>query len=158
MVEERHTQHCENCDDYFDGLLTENERSQFEQHLEGCPACRRHFEELTDLAEKLADCLVDTLGDDSEIRIRGGMKAAIDHIPAEPEVMTLEELAHMLVLPLSEVIPLLDELPAFEIGGRIRFRRDKIIAWIDEREKRRQRELDAQSHRNHYRIIAFPGS
>jgi len=41
--------------DYLNGLLSENERIRFEEHLSACPDCRRELEELQTILASLAD-------------------------------------------------------------------------------------------------------
>jgi anti-sigma factor RsiW len=54
----------------------------------------------------------------------------------EPEILTLEEVADLLRLRPQEFAEVASELPAFEVGGQIRVRRSRLLAWIGEREHR----------------------
>jgi len=59
-------------------------------------------------------------------RVRGGRA---------PEVLTLEEVADYLRIDGSDLPEVLDELPAFELAGRLRVRRARLIEWIEHRER-----------------------
>lgn len=60
----------------------------------------------------------------------------VDQPPeAQSDLMTLEELARWLQVPVDDVYAHLDQLPAFEFAGRVRFRRSAIESWIEERER-----------------------
>lgn len=55
--------------------------------------------------------------------------------PPRP-VMTLTEVAHYLRVTPEVIDHYLDDIPCFELGGRILFRREAVDAWIAEREQR----------------------
>jgi anti-sigma factor RsiW len=62
-------------------------------------------------------------------------------IPArEPEVMTLQEVADFLRISLEDLYEAVDDLPAFELAGRILVRRERLIEWIDKREQAYRRQ------------------
>jgi len=52
------------------------------------------------------------------------------------EIMTLDEVAEFLRLGPDEMDEVADELPAFELAGRLRVRRARLIEWIEHRERR----------------------
>ena len=58
-----------------------------------------------------------------------------------PEVMTPEELAMYLRIPPQRIEDEMEDLPSFEIGGRIRFRKERVIEWIEGRESDRRSRL-----------------
>ena len=49
--------------------------------------------------------------------------------------MTLDEVAEFLRVSLEELGEVVGELPAFELAGRVRVRRTKLIEWIEKRER-----------------------
>ena len=51
------------------------------------------------------------------------------------EVMTLEEVAAFLRIDPDDLGEILAELPAFELAGRVRVRRERLIEWIRRRER-----------------------
>jgi hypothetical protein len=52
----------------------------------------------------------------------------------QPEIMTLDETAAFLRISADELGEIIEELPAFELAGRIRVRRSRLIEWIARRE------------------------
>ena len=78
-----------------------------------------------------------TLPDHADLRIRGTLARYVHGREETPvsEVLTLEETARYLKLTIGELIPLLDELPSFELAGRLRVRRAALDQWIETREK-----------------------
>ena len=55
--------------------------------------------------------------------------------------MTLEEVAEFLRISGDELGEIVEELPAFELGGRIRVRRAKLLEWIQQRERDYSRDI-----------------
>ena len=55
--------------------------------------------------------------------------------PHTPEVMTLDEVAAFLRVGPDELAEVVELLPAFELAGRIRVRRARLIEWIEQRER-----------------------
>jgi anti-sigma-K factor RskA len=53
MRDEDRRPECELCLDYISGVLTDDERLEFERHLPGCEACRMEIEELRIVWEAL---------------------------------------------------------------------------------------------------------
>jgi len=51
-----------------------------------------------------------------------------------PEIMTLDEAAAFLRISPDELGEIAEELPAFELAGRIRVRRSRLIEWVARRE------------------------
>jgi anti-sigma factor RsiW len=51
------------------------------------------------------------------------------------EIMTLEDVAAFLRIDADALEDIAEELPAFELGGQIRVRRQKLIEWIEQREQ-----------------------
>jgi hypothetical protein len=51
-----------------------------------------------------------------------------------PEVMTLDEVAAFLRVSTDDLAELVEELPAFEVAGRVRVRRARLLDWLERRE------------------------
>jgi len=62
---------------------------------------------------------------------------------AEPEIMTLPEVAEFLRIDEAALGEIADELPAFELAGRVRVRRARLLEWIARRESDFAREAAA---------------
>jgi hypothetical protein len=56
-----------------------------------------------------------------------------------PEIMTLEQLASFLNISPEDLET--ENLPGFQIGDELRFRKDRILEWIEEREREYERRL-----------------
>lgn len=57
------------------------------------------------------------------------------------EIMTLEEVAAFLRIPLDDLEEVVEELPTFEIAGHVRVRRAKLTEWIERRERQRRKSI-----------------
>lgn len=60
------------------------------------------------------------------------------------DILTFDEVAAYLRVPADTLQDYLDELPCFELGGQLLFRKEAVVEWIDQREQRYRAEL------NHY--------
>jgi hypothetical protein len=60
--------------------------------------------------------------------------------PGEHDVMSLEEVARYLRISEEDLEAIADQLPTFEIAGRIRVRRARLVEWIEQRELLQMRE------------------
>ena len=66
---------------------------------------------------------------ETEEAVRRGTAAG----PAE--VFDIEGLAAFLCVGVEDVRRCLDEIPCFEVAGKLRFRRSSVERWIEERER-----------------------
>ena len=49
--------------------------------------------------------------------------------------MTLAEVAEFLRVSPDALAEVMEELPAFEVGGQVRVRRARLVEWVAERER-----------------------
>ncbi len=114
--------------------LSPARREAVELHLGKCATCRRRLDAL-----RRADSALRQLNhlEPSPEAVRDAREAFRGHAASlpPPEIMTLDDVARYLHVPLDDVRAMWDELPAFELAGRIRVRRAKLMEWIDERER-----------------------
>jgi predicted anti-sigma-YlaC factor YlaD len=124
------------------GELADPQEKQVQEHVKDCAECAR----LLSAMRAAMDTLVALEDPPPPQRVTlGVLNAPPRRSHAEqadaPEIMTPEELAHFLrLLPddLEEVIGL---IPGFEIAGRLRFRKARVLEWIEAREKQREQSL-----------------
>lgn len=86
-----------------------------------------------------------------ELRIRAALDAELRgarEAEAFGPVLTVEELALYLQVDSEHVYEQLEQLPAFEFAGEVRFLRTSIDEWIREREKRFRRQVLESSLRS----------
>jgi transcriptional regulator with XRE-family HTH domain len=53
---------------------------------------------------------------------------------SSPEIMTLDEVAEFLRLAPDQLEEIASRLPAFELAGQIRVRRERLVEWLEQRE------------------------
>jgi anti-sigma factor RsiW len=140
---------------YEKGDLASGEREAVAAHLSSCPACRAaldDFAALTALAVAEAASVPPALGAASSAsgapstspapaeRLLEAIKAEVAAEAAlatvEHEIMTFDEVAAYLRVAPDELEAELSTLPFFELGGRLRIRRSRLVAWVEEREGR----------------------
>ncbi|MBI2920863.1 MAG: zf-HC2 domain-containing protein [Planctomycetes bacterium] len=107
-------------------------RNRLLRHLDGCRTCAGEMRRLRRAMETLRKSSLVPPAADACARLHEDMRK---ESPALPEVLDLDGLADWLRLPARELEPFLDQIPAFEIAGRLRFRRSSVEKWIEERER-----------------------
>ena len=116
-----------------DGLAPER-AAEVEEHVGGCAECRRRLSAIreADARLRVLPRLRPSAG--ALLRTRRALGEELGGRSA-PEVMTLEEVAAFLRVEPDDLRDVVSQLPAFEVGGRIRVRRTKLIEWIARRER-----------------------
>lgn len=121
------------------------DREAVAAHVAGCPDCAaavRRYEALASLATAEAAAPPPPLPSSMAQAIRSRLprtkpvEAVLEH-----DVMTLDEVAIYLRVPLQDLEPELPTMPVFELGGRLLCRRVALLEWIEERERRARRRL-----------------
>ena len=129
-------------------------------HLRQCEACRRRVAALRTVDASLITLTSQEPPDEVVLRTDQALLRE-RHIERAPEIMTLEEVAGFLRVPLADLEEVVAELPAFELAGRVRVRRAKLLEWIELRERRQRRRVAesqvARSLRSPLRGTAAPG-
>ncbi|HIE25914.1 TPA: helix-turn-helix domain-containing protein, partial [Candidatus Poribacteria bacterium] len=147
---------------YLDGELSTMGQRAVEAHLAECADCSQEAEELRGVTQLTQNCecitpkadwwanlqaklesekakdiateiryLRNTLHDLSECFERQKMNSANSH-----EIMTLDEVANYLRVDADTIWNMLDELPHFQIGYELRFKKSSIDEWINAKENR----------------------
>lgn len=120
------------------GELHADRARELERHLSACATCQGRLKAL-----KGVDAALPTLArmEPSAAALLAARRALSELVrgPRAPEIMTLEEVAQFLRVTVDDLTEVAAELPAFEIAGRIRVRRSRLIEWIEQRERARAR-------------------
>ena len=114
-----------------DGQLSGDAELAARRHIESCPRCCGVLQGHRRLDGLLAALPVHQPGREVLDRVR---RQVLPRTPAEA-ILTLEEVAALLRLDEEAMALIVDDLPAFELAGRIRVRRDRLDEWIDARQR-----------------------
>jgi len=114
------------------GDLPAERTGQLEQRLATCAECRRRLEAIRALDARLRS--LPRLEPSAAETLQARRLFSQELRPAR-EVMTLDEVAEFLGVSLNDLGEIVAELPAFELAGRVRVRRTKLIEWIEKRER-----------------------
>ena len=125
---------------FSSGDLDREEHRRVEEHLPHCERCRTRLHALTEIDRALPALAAPEPSAGAILAARRHVAEARDTTPSD-DIMTPDEVAAFLRLPLDALDELLGELPAFEIGGRVRVRREALERWIEERECAYQRQV-----------------
>jgi hypothetical protein len=123
---------------YEAGELSENRRRELAAHLATCRVCQGRREAIRRADLALGRLRPSRTPPGALLATRRALRRELGRVPA-PEVMTLDEVAEFLRLAPEQLAELLLELPAFELGGQLRVRRSRLVAWIETRERERAR-------------------
>ncbi|MDD5091023.1 MAG: helix-turn-helix domain-containing protein [Candidatus Wallbacteria bacterium] len=116
--------------------MPQDAKLMVENHLNGCPECRALLEGLQNTIVAV-DSLPDYCPEGALERLSSQFEAKT---ATKSDIMTPEELAEMLKVPLSTIYELLTDLPYLNLAGQIRFRRDSINHWLELREHNSHRD------------------
>ena len=111
-----------------------------EKHLAECPACSRLL-----VAIRKTAALVDQLADGEpartmSVRVLGQVDGLLaPDLGDAPEIMTPDQLARFLRVSPDRLAEVIDTIQGFDIGGELRFRKERVLEWIQEREHDRER-------------------
>jgi len=87
------------------------------------------------------------LGDSAALRLQAAMDAELKLISSAPPrlVMTITEVADYLRVTPDVVENYLGDIPCFELGCKLLFRKDSVDEWIKEKERNYARDIHASN-------------
>ena len=104
-----------------------------QEHVRQCPNCQTRLAALATVDDALRKLPHIGPPEQAVLNVRRALSRGIR--AREPEVMTLQEVADFLRVSLEDLYETVDQLPAFEMAGRILVRRAKLVEWIEKREQ-----------------------
>ncbi|MCE9591091.1 MAG: zf-HC2 domain-containing protein [Planctomycetes bacterium] len=121
---------------YASGECEAGRGAEIARHLAVCEACRGRMHAIAAADRALA---APPRWEPSAGAVlaasRAIARATAPPAPIEPGIMTLEEVGRHLRLNPEQLDEIVETLPAFEIAGQVRVRRQKLYEWIDQRER-----------------------
>ena len=115
------------------GDLEADDAAELRRHVEQCDRCRERLASLAYVENALASVRPVTPAPKALLSVR---RTLADELRARPpEIMTLEEVGEFLRVTPEQFGEIVQELPAFEIGGQIRIRRARLTQWLEQRER-----------------------
>jgi len=110
------------------------------EHAACCPDCAERLAVLAGADRALAGLPRPAPRAEALLAAREALDREIRGDADLPDVMTLEEVAAFLRIRPEELDVAAEDLPAFVVAGRVRVRREKLLAWMEERETTYERE------------------
>jgi transcriptional regulator with XRE-family HTH domain len=126
------------------GDIDAERRAETEAHVSACGECRGRLAALRELDAALGGLRRAEPSARAVLEARRALSREVRGT-GTPEVMTLDEVAEFLRISPDELDEIAGYLPAFEIAGRIRVRRERLIEWIEDRELVHRRNMIASS-------------
>jgi anti-sigma factor ChrR (cupin superfamily) len=139
--------------DYLDGELAPKEAASLRRHLADCPACGSVLAGLQQADSALGTLANDDAPTSSLLAIQQRIQQELG-MAKQREILTLEEAADFLRIEPEELAECLNDLPWFELAGRIRFRRQALLDWVRQRERECTRERLSRSLQRELRTSA----
>lgn len=132
---------CESCrlllSEFQAGELEGARSAQVEAHLEQCAECRKELESYDRLDDLVKGMKKHEASDDAVIAVT----SFVSDVPASVQprtefgpVLDIEDLAEYMRVTSDVIDEYLEEIPCFEFGGKILFRKTSIEEWIERRE------------------------
>ena len=131
---------CQICTDrlseYADHELTGNEARSIKTHLDKCAECCEQLRRLEQIASAAATLPRHAPSTDCLLKISKAIhQCARPAIRTEfGPVLSFDELADYLRVDQETIGQYLDEIPSFELGGKLLFRKKSIESWIESKE------------------------
>jgi len=119
---------------FASGDLDAGREAEIRNHLEQCDTCRKRLEALNEADAALRALRPVRPPASAILATRRALGEAADGAGGA-EIMTLDEVGEYLRVTPKQLGEVVGELPAFELAGRIRVRRTKLIEWIEQRER-----------------------
>ena len=131
---------CVECQQLLSQLqkdeLGEQDTQEAAAHVTACPICRERLDALQQLDALLRAVPTPPPHLATLLSVREQVHRAV----LGDEILDADQVATYLKLSPEEVMNSLDELPCFEVAGRVRFRRDTLLRWIENRETEHRRD------------------
>lgn len=122
--------------------LAEAEGAVVRRHLEQCAECAARFEAFRRMAGAIERLPDPAPSEGARLRIQSVLLSQVEARRGAPEVMDVKELAAYLAITPEELEEEIENLPAFEFAGRLRFRKAAIDRWMGAREEERRRGIE----------------
>jgi anti-sigma factor RsiW len=120
-----------------EGDLEPDGAAELAAHVATCVACRDEEARIARIRGALAAGGPDEEPPPaSEVLDRVMARVGAGSPVPDHAVLTPQDVAAMLRVPVEEVFARLDELPCFEFAGRVRFRRRALEEWMERQEER----------------------
>ena len=116
------------------GDLDAERTKAIENHLADCERCRRRVRSLEAVDRLLVGMVPQKPSSRAILETRRALP--VKHPGARtPDIMTLDDVADYLHLSPEALDEIVEDLPAFELAGHVRVRRERLVEWIEQRER-----------------------
>lgn len=130
-----------NCDVTYEALaalaagdVDATREAELREHVSQCSRCRQRLASVN-RADAALTALPPVQPPRRAILAARQALSEVTRGPRAPEIMTLREVAEFLRITPDQLGEIVEELPAFELAGQIRVRRERLIEWVQQRER-----------------------
>ncbi|MHC5056602.1 MAG: anti-sigma factor [Planctomycetota bacterium] len=116
------------------GEVDDGRAGELAAHVAACAECGRRLDDLREADTVMTGLRREEPSAAAVLETRRALSREVRGC-GEPEIMTLDEAAEFLRVDARELDIQEWGLPVFEIGGRLRVRRARLVEWIEQRER-----------------------
>ncbi len=124
--------------EFENGELPEKLHEEAEKHMSGCPKCKDELKNFKKVISLCRDSMDAKLSLSRTLKMSSSISRLLSEgrEPAFSPVLTMHDLSNYLRVSGDVIETYLNEIPCFELGGQILFRKEKVDEWIREREQK----------------------
>ncbi len=122
--------------EYETGELSADLRREAQQHLAQCPGCGTELRRFWETMALCRDSMDASLSAKEALSMVSSVSRVLleSHEPVFGPILTISDLSRYLRTSVDVIEDYLHEIPCFELGGQLLFRKEKVDEWIAKRE------------------------
>lgn len=133
------------CNDFLK-IISEFEKSELSgelreeaiKHTDGCPNCKNELRKFKKIMSLTKDSMDAKLSLSATLKMSSSISKLIDEgkEPVFGPILNINDLSNYLRVREDIIETYLNEIPCFELGGQILFRKEKVDEWVGKREQK----------------------
>ncbi len=124
--------------EFENGELPDELRKEAGKHMDNCPECKDELKKFRQTISLYKDCMDAKLPSGTTLKIRSSIAKLLNEEkePVFGPILNINDLSNYLRVEENVVETYHNEIPCFELGGQILFRKEKVDEWIRKREEK----------------------
>ena len=153
-----------NCNDFLK-IISEFEKSELPdelheeaiKHTDGCQKCKNELKKFRETMSLCKDSMDAELSLSATLKMSSSISKLLNKgkEPVFGPILNIDDLSNYLRVRGDVIETYLNEIPCFELGGKILFRKEKVDEWIGKREEKFAFELLSSEIERDFREDVF---
>ena len=120
------------------GELPDELRGEVIKHTDGCPNCKNELIRFKKIMSLTKDSMDAKLSLSATLKMSSSISKLLNEgkEPVFGPILNMHDLSNYLRISEDVIEDYLNEIPCFELGGHILFRKEKVDEWIGKREQK----------------------